>query len=103
MRRLVYLAILSQLLVATVGCGSDVRDRENYGDLGSMPGAIILDSPAKHWAGWGRKDCLLCHNAALNIHQRPGASIDVDKLNREIKNGGESRYCLTCHGSNGIQ
>lgn len=82
-------------------CGPDTRDRENYGDLSTTPGAILLNDPAKHSAGWGRKDCLLCHNASLNLHQRPNSGIDTNALNRAIMNGGESRYCLTCHGSNG--
>ena len=84
-----------------IACGSDVRDRENYGNLSSPPGAIILNDPIKHMGGYGRHECLVCHNAALNIHQRPGAGIDINALNKAIQNGGESSYCLTCHGQNG--
>ena len=77
------------------------RDRENYGDLSSPPGAIILDNPEKHMGGYGRNECLVCHNAVLNIHRREGANIDLDELNTNIRNGGESAYCLRCHGKNG--
>ena len=83
------------------GCGPDTRDRENYGDLSSPPGAIILANPEQHMGGFGRHECLVCHNAVLNIHRRPGAAINVEELNRRISNGRESEYCLTCHGGNG--
>jgi hypothetical protein len=82
-------------------CGPQTRDRENYGDLSSPAGAIILDNPEKHMGGYGRSECLVCHNASLNIHRREGANIDVEELNTSIRNGGESAYCLRCHGRHG--
>lgn len=85
-----------------VGCGPDLRDHEYYGDL-SAPGAIVLSDSRRHAAGWGRKDCLLCHNAELNLHQSPQSNINVEALNQAIINGGESQYCQTCHGRNGIE
>ncbi|MGZ3712965.1 MAG: hypothetical protein ACXVBE_14470 [Bdellovibrionota bacterium] len=95
------LGIIFLSTIVLAGCGSDTRDRENYGDLSAAPSAIILSDPEKHMGGFGRHECLLCHNAALNIHRRPGAQINVEELNRQIRNGGESKYCLTCHGKNG--
>lgn len=97
------LIFLFATLTILASCGPDSRDRENYGDLSKPAGAIVLNDPEKHIGGWGRQECLLCHNAALNLHRRPEAYIDVDVLNEKIRNGGESSYCLTCHGNNGIQ
>ena len=91
---------LSLLLLAA--CGPSTRDRENYGDLSLPAGAIVLDSQAKHPHGWGRKECLLCHNVALNVHRRPGNGIDADALARLIQQNGGATYCRNCHGSNGI-
>ncbi len=91
----------STVIFGVIGCGPDARDRENYGDLSAV-GATNLNDSSKHTAGWGRKECLLCHNVNLNVHQRPGNSIDVNSLNQAIMNGGESKYCLKCHGTNGI-
>ncbi|MGZ3739556.1 MAG: hypothetical protein ACXVB9_09305 [Bdellovibrionota bacterium] len=91
--------LLATLLLC--GCGSPTRDRENYGDLSTAPSAILLDSQDKHPHGWGRKDCLACHNVQLNVHRRPGNGIDVDSLNRLIMNNGGSLYCQKCHGTNG--
>lgn len=92
---------LVALTLWLASCGPSSRDRENYGDLSTSPGAIVLDSEAKHPHGWGRKDCLACHNVNLNVHRRPEAGIDVDALNREIANNGGSIYCQKCHGTNG--
>jgi hypothetical protein len=97
-----YLFISFVFALVSTACGPDLRDRENYGDLSSPPGAILLNDQNKHSAGWGRSDCLLCHNASLNIHQRPGSGIDINALNQAIINGGESVYCLKCHGTNGL-
>jgi hypothetical protein len=95
-----FVLILVPLILGS--CGSPSRDRENYGDLSSPAGAIKLDNPEKHMGGYGRHDCLVCHNAVLNIHRREGANIDIEQLNANIRNGGESSYCLICHGRNGI-
>lgn len=98
--------IQSFILITALGLGacegSKDRDLENYGDITASPGGIALTSPDEHVGGWGRKDCLLCHNAALNVHRDKGSPINVDKLNEAIRNGGESTYCLQCHGPNGI-
>ena len=91
------------LALLVSGCeGSKTRDIENYGDITQTTGGIALTTPAEHVGGWGRKDCLLCHNAALNLHRSPGSQIDVNKLNDLIKSNGESKYCLQCHGPNGV-
>lgn len=81
----------------------DERELENYGDIDNGPGGIGLVNPSEHVSGWGRKDCLMCHNAALNIHRSAGSALNVDALNDEIESNGESGYCLTCHGPNGVE
>ena len=32
-----------------------------------------------------------------------GSTNNVDDLNNKIRNGGESEYCLVCHGRNGTK
>lgn len=93
---------LSVALQFVIACGPDVHDRENYVNVAKNPGAIILNDPQKHMGGYGRNECLVCHNLSLNVHRRPEAMIDVDELNRQIRANGEAKYCLTCHGKNGL-
>ncbi len=95
------------LLVAGVlfsACGSDVRDREGYGDIATSPGGIQLINADEHKGGYGRKDCVLCHNISLNVHRGPTSPIDADELNRVfLSKGGDTTYCMSCHGANGTQ
>jgi hypothetical protein len=94
------LFILICLLI--INCGSSNRDLEYYGDITNSPGGINLVTPSEHKSGWGRRECLLCHNAALGIHRGPDSVIDAEALNEEARNNGGSAYCLTCHGPNGL-
>lgn len=83
------------------GCEKE-RDLENYGDLSTTPGGIVIIDPEEHVGGYGREECLVCHQTALNLHRSKGSLIgDVDELNQLIRQNGESKFCLTCHGSNG--
>lgn len=84
-----------------LGCGDDSRDVERYGDITNGTGGIVLSDSAEHRGGYGRRQCLVCHNAALNIHRGPNSIINVDELNKAIRDRGEEAYCMTCHGSNG--
>jgi hypothetical protein len=84
------------------GCGSSTRDRENYGDLSVTPGGTAIVAAEEHPAGWGRRDCLVCHNAALNLHRRPGNGLNADAIAAAAQANGGSPYCLTCHGPNGL-
>ena len=83
-------------------CDESHRDLESYGDIASGPGGITLINPAEHYGGYGRRQCLVCHNAALNLHRGPNSLINPDELNRQIRENGEEAYCLVCHGSNGL-
>lgn len=94
--------LLPLFFIFVVGCQGDIHDRENYGDLGQNPASIPLSNANQHKGGYGRSDCLLCHNVALNVHRRPGNNIDVDTLNEKILNNGGSQYCITCHTDNGL-
>lgn len=89
------------LLLSLLSCGPDQRDREDYGDITQGPGGITLVSSVEHRGGYGRSECLLCHNAQYNLHRRPGSGLDADTLNQLILEQGGSAYCLTCHGNNG--
>ncbi|OFZ20324.1 MAG: hypothetical protein A2Z20_04490 [Bdellovibrionales bacterium RBG_16_40_8] len=81
-------------------CGQN-HDLEDYGDITQSPGGINLTLPAEHVGGWARSQCLVCHNASLNIHRGKNSYIDVDELNRVIEKNGESKYCMKCHSPNG--
>jgi len=93
------LVILTSLFLAlvTVHCGSNARDYEDYGSMSSL-----TLSDAEHTGGYGRNECLVCHNAALNIHQGSSA-IDPERLVQLAREQGEAAYCMTCHGANGSQ
>jgi hypothetical protein len=78
------------------GCGNSTRDVENYGPLPT----VGLADPSQHGAGWGRADCLLCHNVA-NIHRDASSPVSGDAIAAGARAGG-SASCLPCHGPNGI-
>lgn len=86
----------------TMSCQEYDRQTENYGAVASGPGGTILISE-EHQGGWGRSECLQCHNAAFNIHRNSNSVIDPDALNAEVWKNGGSKYCLTCHGANGVE
>ncbi|MEQ1665662.1 MAG: hypothetical protein ABL927_09835, partial [Bdellovibrionales bacterium] len=85
--RLILRAFILILFVGSTGstllsCSREAsRDLENYGDINQSPGGIALVTPAEHPGGWGRRECLLCHNAALGIHRGPNSPIDAAALN----------------------
>ena len=82
-------------------CGSDTRDREDYGDITKGPGGVVLVNPDEHIGGWGRNQCTMCHNI-LNIHQRPGNGL-APKALRDVfhARNNDTSYCMLCHGKNG--
>lgn len=89
------------LLLILVSCGHKNPDRENYGDITNSPGGIVIINPEEHQGGFGRSQCLLCHNADLNIHRGANSLVDVNTLNELIRQNGLNAYCLNCHGDNG--
>lgn len=99
-----YISLLvTCLFVIILGCGNkDARTIEQYGDVTTSPGGISLIDPNEHIGGWGRRDCLLCHNSSLNIHRGPSSSLDPDQINEQAWRNGGSKYCLSCHGPNGL-
>lgn len=88
--------VLTTLLIATLGsgCGSGTRDLENYGAVGPL-------SLTNHPSGYGRRTCLMCHNASLNLHRATTTTINADSLNQQVQQYGTS-ICMGCHGSNGV-
>lgn len=84
-----------------IACGSTADDTgENFGNVLDSPSGLTL-TEAEHVYGWGRSDCLMCHNTN-NIHQedRTGGGTDVEAIETETQEQGES-ICVTCHGDNG--
>ena len=81
-----------------ISCGQQHRDRENYGTLSNSQ--ITISS--QHMGGFGRSQCLLCHNAELNIHRRGQNGIDANAIAKLARTNGINKYCLACHGPNGL-
>lgn len=82
-------------------CGSLSSDTgENYGNILDSPDGLVL-TEEEHIFGWGRSDCLICHNLN-NIHQvnRTDINIDVEAIQEITFDQGESS-CPVCHGNNG--
>jgi hypothetical protein len=108
--RPISIAALSMLLAA---CGSDgANDSENYGNILNSPAGLILVEE-EHQTGYGRPDCLVCHNTN-NIHTvnrtglpscdevtPPASCIDLDEVQAIVSDGGQSS-CALCHGTNGV-
>lgn len=90
-------------IILTLSCGKKERDVEYYGDLSKKPNGIKLIDASNHYGGYGRNECLLCHNASLNLHKGPDSNINVDELNKKIAAQGEAKFCMTCHGKNGTE
>ncbi len=90
------------LIFLGLSCQKADRTFENYGDINLSPGGKNLIITEEHVGGWGRGECLLCHNANLGLHRNAGSLIDVDALNELIRQNGGSKFCLTCHGPNGV-
>lgn len=90
--------LFALIALYTSGCGSESRDVEEYD---SESTAVVLQDPEKHMGGYGRRECLVCHNTALNVHRGKKSLIDADALNEAARNGDEAGYCLKCHGANG--
>jgi hypothetical protein len=87
------------LCMIFVSCGQKDKYREDYGIITNTNLAIS----SKHMGGYGRSQCLLCHNASLNIHRRIGSSISSDAINLEVvANGVENTCLLKCHTGNGL-
>lgn len=82
-------------------CGSINNDTgENFGNVLDSPSGLTL-TEEEHVYGWGRSDCLMCHNTN-NIHQqdRTGGGTDVEAIETATQEEGET-ICVTCHGNNG--
>lgn len=93
--------ILSTMVL--LGCQDYGRQTENYGTVSDGPGGINIIISEEHQGGWGRSECLMCHNASLNVHRNSNSVIDPDALNEEVWRNGGSRFCLKCHGPNGVE
>ena len=97
------LILFNYLLFAMLLSCSEETQYEDYGDVSQSPGGIEIVEVKEHQGGYRRKECLVCHNANLNIHRSLDSSIyDVEYLNELIRKNGGSKYCLTCHGNNGL-
>ena len=87
------------LIFILISCGQTEKYREDYGLITNTN----LTISSQHMGGYGRSQCLICHNASLNIHRRSGASISPEAINLEIiANGVENTCLLKCHTGNGL-
>lgn len=89
------------ILILITACKAEPRQLETYSNV--VPGTPpVLSNIDQHKGGFQRNECLLCHNVNLNVHRAADAQINVDALNSLIRNNQGSKYCTTCHGTNGI-
>lgn len=93
---------LAIILFFLVSCQGSDRKTENYGDISQSPGGKSLVIPEEHQGGWGRSQCLLCHNSSLNIHRNADSLVDAEAINARVQERQDSQYCLSCHGDNGV-
>lgn len=93
-----YLFICSLLIFTLVSCGQKDKYREDYGTIADA--RLIVSN--QHVGGYGRSQCLLCHNAELNIHRRGQNGLDPNMMAELAKTNGLSAYCKTCHTGNGL-
>lgn len=94
--------LLSVMLITLSGCGAEVEDfGENYGDLLDSPSGLVLTED-EHIYGWGRDDCLTCHNLNnIHLENRTDLNIDVEAIQDDTFEDGEAG-CSACHGTNGL-
>lgn len=83
------------------GCGSVADDSgENFGNILDSPSGLVL-TEEEHVYGWGRSDCLMCHNINnIHLENRTDTDIDVEAIQDTVAEEGEA-VCMNCHGSNG--
>ncbi len=103
------------LLLAS--CGSDGgMESEDYGNLLNSPAGLIVVEQ-EHPTGYGRPDCLVCHELR-NIHavnrtglpdctatpdEAPSAAcLDLAAIRAIVRDQKEAS-CAPCHGSNGVE
>jgi hypothetical protein len=107
-------AVLPVLLVIG-GCGnSGSEEGDDFGNLLASPAGLIVVRE-EHPTGWGRPDCLACHEVRnMHIVNRTGLPncddvpdpssgdcIDLPEIQSIIHNQGEDS-CSLCHGDNGV-
>lgn len=107
--------VLSWALLLAAGCGTNGDEEgEDYGDILSSPAGLVLVEE-EHMTGWGRPDCLQCHELR-NIHvvNRTGlpdcndvdpaveTCLDLGEIQSITRHDGE-QTCSLCHGDNGVQ
>jgi len=87
--------------VALISCGSEADDNgEDFGNILDSPSSLVLTED-EHVYGWGRSDCLMCHNINnIHLQNRTDVTIDMEEIQDQVAEEGES-ICMDCHGSNG--
>lgn len=104
---------LALALVLLSACGTDGSlQSEDYGNLLDSPAGLVV-AEVEHPTGWGRPDCLACHETR-NIHavNRTGlpncsdtvteACLDLDGIRAIVRDQGQNG-CAACHGENGVE
>ncbi len=86
-----------------VACSEIAEDEgEDFGNILDSPGGLVLEEE-EHIYGWGRSDCLMCHNLNnIHLENRTGIDIDVEEIQEMTYEEGES-VCMSCHGTNGTE
>lgn len=110
-----FLFVLAVLPLALLfSCGTEgSQETEDYGNLLASPGGLVV-LEEEHPTGWGRADCLVCHEPR-NMHAVnrtglpdcaslavPEACVDLREIRALVLREGEAS-CGACHGSNGVE
>jgi hypothetical protein len=99
--RLLSLALAAALMTA---CGNDAEpESDDYGNLLASPAGLVVVEE-EHPTGWGRPDCLGCHEVRkMHVVNRTGvADLDMEAI-REIVREEGNESCVDCHGTNGVE
>jgi len=93
---------LAALLMAA--CGDNAEpESDDYGNLLASPAGLVLVEE-EHPTGWGRPDCLGCHEVRkMHVQNRTGvADLDMEAIRDIVRENGEAS-CVDCHGTNGVE
>lgn len=99
----VFLTLLFLLCPLIFNCGDLADDAgENFGNILDSPNSLEL-TEEEHVPGWGREDCLMCHNLN-NIHRNNLTDIDLDvEAIQDLTYEQGEGICMNCHGTNGTE
>ncbi len=101
MTRALSAALLVVSALAVTGCAPEITCEER-GDMLVSPSGLVLEQ-GEHEAGWGERDCTLCH-PSWTYHQincTTFADMDLQQMWEGV-DPEDTESCMECHGANGV-